>query len=77
MSKNNSGLAGKDDSDPGINSVLLVTNDVINAVCSGPLDTSLTDRNMDEFNSKNEVGEDIAYDGSLLGSPPRLLIFKE
>ena len=49
MSKNNSGLAGKDDSDPGINSVLLVTNDVINAVCSGPLDTSLTDRNMDDI----------------------------
>ena len=33
----------------------------INVVCSGPLDTSLADTNMDEFDSKNDVGEDIEY----------------
>ena len=31
----------------------------VNAVCSGPLDTSLIDTNMDALNSKNEFGEDI------------------
>ena len=33
-------------------------NGGINSVCSGPLDTSPVDTNMDEFNSENEVGED-------------------
>ena len=41
-----------------VNPVLVDANGGINAVCSGPLDTSLVDTNMDEFNSENEVGED-------------------
>ena len=44
-----------------INLVLSDTNGGINAVCSGPLDTSLVDTNMDEFIIKNKVGEDIKY----------------
>ena len=59
--KNGSGLAGRNDPEWFIivNPVLSDTNGGINAVCSGPLDTSLVDTNMDEFNSENEVGEDI------------------
>ena len=59
--KNGSRSAGRNDPEWFIivNPVLSDTNGGINAVCSGPLDTSLVDTNMDEFNSENEVGEDI------------------
>ena len=59
--KNGSRLAGRNDPEWFIivNPVLSYTNGSINAVCSGPLNTSLVDTNMDEFNSENEVGEDI------------------
>ena len=61
--KNGSRLAGRDDPQWFIivNPVLSDTNGGINAVCSGPLDTSLVDTNMNEFNSENEVGEDTEY----------------
>lgn len=57
--KNGSGLAGNDDFDRFIivNPILSYTNGDINAACSGPLDTSLANTNMDEFNNKNKVGE--------------------
>ena len=42
----------------GINPVLSISNSGINAVGSGLLDISLTDKNMDEFNIKNKVGEE-------------------
>ena len=45
-----------------VNVVLSDTYGGISAVCSGPLDASLADTNMDEFNSKNEVAEEIEYD---------------
>ena len=61
--KNGSGLAQRNDPECFviINLVLSDTNGGINAVCSGPLDTSLVDTNMDEFIIKNKVGEDIKY----------------
>ena len=59
-----------------INVVLSDTNGGINAVCSGPLDTSLVDTNMDEFIIKNKVGEDIKYnDASSDNKKVKLNIF--
>ena len=57
LKKLDSRLAGRDDPELFIivNPVLSDTNGGINAVCSGPLDTSLVDTNMNEFNSENEV----------------------
>ena len=59
-----------------ISLVLSDTNGGINAVCSGPLDTSLVDTNMDEFIIKNKVGEDIKYnDASSDNKKVKLNIF--
>ena len=61
LKKNGSGLAGKDYPKWFIivNPVLSDRNGGINAVCSDPLDTSLVDTIIAEFNNENEVGEDI------------------
>lgn len=48
----------------GINPVLSISNSGINAVGSGLLDISLTNKNMDEFNIKNKVGEETEQDGA-------------
>ena len=64
--KNGSGLDQRNDPELFImiNPVLSDTNGHIITVCSCPLDTSLVDTNMDEFNSKNEAAEDIEYNDS-------------
>ena len=61
--KNGSELSAKVDPEWFIivSVVLSDTYGGINAVCSGPLDTSLADTNLDGFNSKNEVAEEIEY----------------
>ena len=78
LKKNGSGLAQRNDPECFviINLVLSDTNGGINAVCSGPLDTSLVDTNMDEFIIKNKVGEDIKYnDASSDNKKVKLNIF--
>ena len=67
--KNGSGLARRDDPEWFIivNPVLSDANGSINAVCSSPLDTSLVITNVDEFNSENEVGENIEYNDASSG----------
>ena len=66
--KNGSGLDQRNDPELFImiNPVLSDTNGHIITVCSGPLDTSLVDTNMDELSSKNEAAEDIEYNDSSL-----------
>ena len=63
LDKNSSALVGRYGPEWFIivNPVLSDTNGGINAVCSGPSDTSLVDTNMDELNSENKVEEDIEY----------------
>ena len=63
LKKNASGLVQRNDPECFviINQVLSNTNGGINAICSGPLDTSLVNTNMDEFIIKNKVGETIKY----------------
>ena len=67
--KNGSGLVQRNEPECCviINLVLSNTNGGINAVCSGPLDTSLVNTNMDEFIIKNKVGEDIHNKSSFIG----------
>ena len=64
--KNGTGLDQRNDPELFIiiNPVLSDTNGYNITVFSGPLDTSLVDTNMDEFNSKNKAEEDIEYNDS-------------